>query len=149
MLFSQDFNRTPSAPEFQAKISQFAWEELAKIQQGNDDFLKVQAMLSVSSCCIVFRWVGYARQYIQKTCRIIDSARLRFIPTYGHPPEYSEEVRQRSTVLSQAIYFENYLFLACGGSEPKLTARIEREFRRELQVGDGVLASLRISLSPI
>lgn len=149
MLCSQNYDRTPAAFEFQAKYSQFAWEELAKIQQGDNNFLKVQAMLSISTCCIVFRWIDYARQYVQKTCSIIDSTRLRFIPTYGQPPEYSEEVRHKSTALSQAIYFENYLFLARGGPEPKLTARIEREYRHELQVGNSVLTSLRISLPPI
>lgn len=148
MLFSQSFTQTPAAPELQAKYSQFAWEELVEIQRGSDDYLKVQAMLSISSCCIVFRWVDYARQYVQKTCRIIDSAGLCFIPTYGKLPEYSEEVRRRSTALSQAIYFENYLFLACGGSEPKLTAGIEREYRHELQVGDKALARLLITSFP-
>ena len=144
MLCSQIFISTPAASDLQARYSQFTWEELAKIQEGNDNFLKAQAMLSICSCCIVFRWLDFARQYIRKTCRVIDSVKLCFIPTYGQPPEYSEDVRQKSTVLSQAIYFENYLFLACDGPEPKLTARIEREYRYELQVGDGVLASLGI-----
>ena len=135
MLCSQSFINAPAASELPAKYSQFAWEEIAKIQEGNDNFLKAQAMLSICSCCIVFRWVEYARQYVQKTCRVIESAKLCFLPTYGQPPEYSEEVRHKSTVLSQAVYFENYLFLACGGPEPKLTARIEREYRHELQVG--------------
>jgi hypothetical protein len=134
MHFAQNFIHTPAAPEFQAKYSQLAWEELAKIQDGDDDTLKVQAMLSICSCCIVFRWVGFARQYAQKACRVVDSTRLRFLPTYGRLPEYSEEVRERSTVLSQIIYLENYLFLACGGPEPKLTVRIEKEYRHELQV---------------
>ena len=144
MLFAQNLINTPAASDLQAKYSQFAWEELAKIQEGNDDCLKVQAMLSISSCCIVFRWVEYACQYIKKTCRVIDSAKLCFVPTDGRPPGYSEEVRQRTTVLSQAIYFENYLFLACGGPEPKLTARIEKEYRHELQVWDCFLACSRL-----
>ncbi|KAF9642932.1 hypothetical protein BDM02DRAFT_1798648 [Thelephora ganbajun] len=135
MFYAENFIRTPGALHIQAKYAQLAWEELAKIQKGSDDRLKAQAMLSICSCCIVFRWVDFARQYIQKACRIVDSTSLRFIPRYGQPPEYSEEVRERSTVLSQVIYFENYLFLTCGGSEPTLTARIEREFRHELQVG--------------
>lgn len=149
MLFSQSLINTPAATDLQARYSQFAWEELAKIQEGNDDCLKVQAMLSISSCCIVFRWVGFACQYIQKTSRVIDSARLCFIPTNEQPPGYSEEVRQRTTVLSQAIYFENYLFLACGGPEPKFTAAIEKEYRHELQVWDCGLTSLRLSSLPI
>ena len=146
MFFAKNFANTPSAPRIQARYSQLAWEELAKIQEGADDFLKVQALLSICSCCTVFLWVGFALDYARKACRVIDSAKLQFIPTYGRPPEYSEEVRQRSTTLSQVIYFENYLFLARGGPEPQLTARIEREFRHELQVGDEVLGRLRADL---
>jgi hypothetical protein len=148
MLCSQSLIHTPAAAELQAKYSQFAWEELAKIQEGNDDCLKAQAMLSISSCCIVFRWVAFSCQYVQKTCRVIDSAKLRFIPTSGQPPEYSEELRQRSAVLSQVIYFENYLFLACGEPEPKFTIRIEKEYRHELQVWDCGLPSLALGSPP-
>lgn len=134
MYFAQSFVRTPAALDFQAKYAQFVWEELAKVQKGSCNYLKAQAMLSICSCCIVFRWIDFARQYVQKACRVINAAGLQFIPTYGQPPKYSEEVRERSTVLSQVIYFENYLFLAHGGREPELTARIEKEFLHELQV---------------
>ena len=136
MYFSQESVHPHAALRFQARYSQLAWEELAKMQKGNDDYLKAQAMLSISSCCIVFRWIDFARQYIQKACHAVNTASLQFIPKYGQPPEYSEQVRERSTVLSQVIYFENYLFLAYGGPEPNLTAKIEKEFWHELQVGD-------------
>ena len=136
MFFVQDFIHTSPALHLQARYSQLVWEELANIQKGNDDGLKVQAMLSICTCCLVLRWINFARQYIQKACRIINSKNLQFIPMYGQPPEYSEEVREKTTILSQSIYFENYLFLVCGGPEPRLTAKIEKEFRHELQVGN-------------
>lgn len=135
MHFVQDSVHVPDALNQQAKYAQLAWEELAKVQRGKDDYLKAQSMLSIGTCCVVFRWVDYARQYIQKACGVVNTTSLQFIPKYGHPPEYSEQVRERSTILSQVIYFENYMFLTYGGSEPNLTARIEREFRHELQVG--------------
>jgi len=135
MYFSKNLERVPSAVQFQAKYCQLAWEELIKIRNGNDDHLKAQAMMSVSSCCIVFRWTELARQYIQKACQVVNTAGLQFIPAHGQPPEYSERVRERSTVLSQIIYFENFLFLTYGGQEPSLTTRIEKEFRHELEVG--------------
>jgi hypothetical protein len=135
MFFTQNSVHTPTALRFQAKYSQLVWEEIAKIQKGNDDYLKAQALLSICSCCIVFRWADFARQYIQKACHAANAASLQFIPKDGRPPGYSEQVRERSTVLSQLIYFENYLFLAYGSPEPNLTARIEIEFRNELQVG--------------
>ena len=136
MFFSKNFAQVPSALDFQAKYVQLAWQGIVEIRKGNDDYLKAQAMLSVSSCSIVFRWIEFARQYIQKACHVVNTASLQFIPTYGQPPEYSEQVRERSTVLSQVIYFENYLFLAYGGQKPELTAGIEKEFRHEFQVGN-------------
>jgi len=134
--FSQSFLQSPGALDFQARYAQLAWEELAKMQKVDNAELKAQAMLSISSCCLIFRWTEFARQYLHKACRIINTASLRFIPTCGQPQAYSEEVRERSAILSQVIYFENYLFLTCGGPEPNLTARIESEFRYELQVGN-------------
>lgn len=133
---SQSFMQSPGAPQFQARYSQRVWEELAKIQRGDNNELKAQAILSISACCLIFRWMDLASKYLHKACRTINTANLRFIPTCGQPPPYSEEIRERSAILSQVIYFENYLFLACGGPEPALTARIEREFRYELQVGN-------------
>ena len=136
MYFAPDFAHTSAALNFQAKYSQLVWEELAKMQKGDDHYLKVQAMLSISSCCLVFRWLDFASLYVQKACRVINAAGLQFVPTYGQPPKYSDEVHERSTILSQVVYFENYLFLACGGPEPRLSARIEKEFQQELQVGN-------------
>ena len=133
MYFTQNLIPIPAAVQFQAKYTQLVWEEFAEIREGNDH-LKAQAMLSICSCSLVLRWVDFAREYIRKACRVVNAANLQFIPAYGRPPEYSEKVRERSTVLSQIIYFENYLFLAYGDPEPRLTARIEKEFRHELQV---------------
>ena len=135
MYFAQNLVATPAAVQFQAKYIQLLWEEFAEIREGNDDYLMAQAMLSVCSCSIVLRWVDYAREYIRKACRVVNAANLQFVPAYGRPPEYSEKVRERSTVLSQIIYLENYLFLAYGSPEPRLTVKIEKEFRHELQVG--------------
>ena len=136
MHFYQSFIQTPGAPHLQARHSQSVWEGLAKILKGNNNVLKAQAVLSISTCCLIFRWIDYAHQYLHKACRLINMANLQFIPTCGQPPAYSEEICERSAILSQAIYFENYLFLTCGGAEPKSTARIEREFRCDLQVGN-------------
>jgi hypothetical protein len=37
-------------------------------------------------------------------------------------------------VLSQIVYMENYLFLAIDRTPPTMAVRIEKEFRRKLQV---------------
>ena len=74
------------------------------------------------------------REYLKKACIALNAAKLRFIPDTGRPPELTEEVHERLALLSQVIYFEHYLFLAVDGLEPKMAARIEGEFRYELQV---------------
>ena len=90
--------------------------------------------LWVATTSITLSSKGFPLRYIQKACEAINTAGLRFIPTHGQPPEFSERLHERFSVLSQIIYFENYLFLACGGAEPTMTARIEEEFRYQLPV---------------
>ena len=72
--------------------------------------------------------------YFLKACKIIEKEKFRFIPEYGLPVAFSEQVREDACLLSQAIYLENFFYLAMGGSAPVKTARIEREFRCDLQV---------------
>jgi hypothetical protein len=69
---------------------------------------------------------------------------MRFIPKYEHPPPYSDEIHEKSTVLSQIIWMENLFFLTCGGERPKLTTKIEEEFRHELPVSFGSCDSVFI-----
>lgn len=71
---------------------------------------------------------------MQKSCEAVDTAGLQFVPTYGRPPVFSEALHEKLSVLSQIIYFENFLFLTAGGTEPMKTARIEKEFRYQLPV---------------
>jgi hypothetical protein len=118
----------------QAKYIQRFWEELANIQQGNDPYLKVQSMFFLTSGCILVRLVQLAHLYLWKACKVLNGADMGFLPKYGHPPECSDEVYEKSTVLSQIIWMENYLFLTCDGGRPKLTTRIEEEFRNVLPV---------------
>jgi hypothetical protein len=117
-----------------ARCIQSFWEELANILQGNDSNLKVQSLLFLIAGCVFVRFPRMAGFYLWKACKIMNAAGLRFIPRYGHPPPYSDEVHEKSTVLSQIIWMENYLFLTCDGAKPKLTTRIEEEFRNELPV---------------
>lgn len=117
-----------------ARYMQKFWEELANIQQGDNFDLKVQAMFFLASGGIFVRLVQLASLYLWKTCKILNGVSMQFIPKYGHPPAYSDEVHEKSTVLSQVIWMENYFFLTCNGEKPKLTARIEEEFRNQLPV---------------
>ena len=117
-----------------AMRTQLCWERLAEIVKGNNVKLKVQATLIVATTNIYVRLVQSAALYIRKTCDFIEGGNMQFVPTYGRPPEFSEEFHETLIALSQTIYWANYLFLMCGGPEPHATARLEKEFRQELPV---------------
>ena len=125
---------SPAMIRLQAKHLQRALEILAEISRGHDLELRVQVALWVTAGSFIVPFKNLAPQYIQKTCEAIDTAGLRFIPTYGRPPEFCEDLQEKLSLLSQAVYFENFIFLTCGGAEPTMTARIEKEFRDQLQV---------------
>jgi hypothetical protein len=117
-----------------AKYAQLAMEQVAEANRGCDAYLKTQISLLTATASLRARWPKLSREYLTAACVVLNAAKLRFIPTTGHPPELTEDVRERLAILSQNIYFENYLFLAVDGIEPKMTTRIEKEFINELQV---------------
>ena len=135
MHFSAIVEDSPPMILLHARYIQSFWEELADIHQGNNYDLKVQSLIFLIAGCIFVRFPRVAGMYLWKACKMINSAEMRFIPKYGHPPPYSDEVHEKSTVLSQFIWVENYLFLTCDGTMPGMTARIEEEFKNELPVG--------------
>jgi len=134
IYLSADVGDSPTMVRLHAKHGQLALKQLAEIIKGSDANLQAQALLYVAAASLYSRWFVVSRKYIRKACIALNAASLRFIPTTGHPPGLTEDVRERLVVLSQIIYFENYMFLAVDGTEPKMTARIEKEFRHELQV---------------
>jgi len=135
MHFCEGMDDSFAMIRLQARHLQTALESLADILGGRDWELRVQAALWVTAGSFILPFEGVTSKYIRTTCETINAAGLRFIPTYGRPPGFSEELHEKLSVLSQAIYFENFVFLTCGGAEPTMTARIEKEFRHRLQVG--------------
>ena len=127
---------TPGMIQLHARRTQIAWESLAELVKGNDHKLKVQAVLMVASAYIYANMMQSASLYIHKSCDYIKAGDLQFVPTYGRPPEFSEELHETLAVLSQTIYWANYSFLVCGGPEPHATAKLENEFIWELPVSD-------------
>jgi hypothetical protein len=119
----------------QARYIQRSWESLAQLTQTNHEKEKAQALVQVAHGFIIIGLTATAQLYFLKACKIIDKQNFRFLPEYGPPLEFSEQVREDASVLSQAIYLENFLYLTLGGAAPAKTARIEREFRLDLQVG--------------
>ena len=124
-----------------AKHGQLAWEQVAEISKGNDAKLKAQVYLFNAAASLYGRWFEFSRHCLTRACIAINAAKHQFIPTAGRPPVLTEDVLERLAILSQSIYFENYLFLAIDGIEPKMTARIEKEFRHQLQASLRFLAS--------
>ena len=128
-------DNTPAAIRFQARWSQIALECLAELFSSKDYKAKVQAAAFAASGYTLMNLPQMALHYIQKSCSFIKMGNLRFVPTYGRPPEFSEDLHETLVALSQTVYWANYLFLMCGGPEPHATAEVEKEFRWELTVG--------------
>ena len=125
---------TPLMIHRQARYLQMTLESLVQLTRTNQERTKVQAFVSGIHAAILVGFKAVAQLYLLKACKLIEKAKLRFLPESGPPTELSEQVREDVSVLSQVIYLENYIFLTLGGSVPTRTARIEREFRLDLQV---------------
>jgi len=117
-----------------ARYTQNAWEALIDVYRGDNHRLAARALLLFLHSLIVMGFRPVIWFYLPTLYELIDNGNLRFLPLYGRPPELSDRVREDAAVLSQAIYLENYLYLVLGGPAPVKTARIEREFRQDLQV---------------
>jgi hypothetical protein len=137
IVASKDMATTPAMVRFHARQVQAAWESLADLMSGNDHRAKVHSASSTISGFIYASMMEEALLYIQKCCDFARAGNIQLVPTHGRPPEFSEDFHEISVALSQTIYWANYLFLMRGGPEPHVTARLEKEFRQELPVGDG------------
>ena len=134
MHLRPDAGDLPMMVRLHAKHAQLSLEQVAEITTGSDAALQTQVLLCVTTVGLHGRWFGYSRRSLIKACIALNAAKLRFVPATGRPPELTEDIYEGLVVLSQIIYFENYMFLAVDGIEPKMAVRIEKEFRHELQV---------------
>lgn len=126
--------QTPAMTRLQVRYVQEAWGSLIQLNQTNQERVKVQALVLVAHSAIVLGLNATTQLYLLKICKIVEKEKFRFLPEYGLPAEFSEQVREEVSALSQTIYLENYCYLALGGSVPVKTVRIETEFRLDLQV---------------
>jgi len=150
MHFCEGVDNSASMIRLQATYIQGTLRPFAGIFEGHDWLLRAQAALWIAAGSAIVRTTSLTRAFIQKSCEAVDAAGLQFIPTYGRPPELSEDLHEKLSVLSQIVYFENFLFLTCGGAEPVMTARIEKEFKHKLQVWRASLSfTLRVQRSLI
>ena len=136
MYLGEAPEQTPAMVRLQARYSQRAWESLIHLKQTNREREKAQALMLIAHSVTILGFNAGAQLYLMKAYKVIEIANLRFLPECELPAEFSEQVREEASVLSEAIYLENYFYLALGGSAPTKTVRIEREFRLDLQVKD-------------
>ena len=124
----------PTVVRLQARHLQKAWESLIQLTQTNQEKDKAQALMLHAHGFIILRLNKSSQLYFLKACKTIEKAKLRFLPEHEFPIEFSDQVREEASVLSQTIYLENYRYLALGGPAPVKTTGLEREFRSDLQV---------------
>jgi len=129
----ETLDESPAMVRLQARYNQKAWESFIEIHR-TDQRLAAQGLLFCVHSLLIMGFPPAVWFYLPKVCDLIDDGNLRFLPVYGRPPELSDQVREDAAVLSQAIYLENYFYLALDGPAPARTTKIEREFRQEFQV---------------
>ena len=134
IYFCAGVSHSPEIIQLRAKYAQRAYEQLADLVTGGNTDLLVQGFFSMAAMCLHARYFEIARHNLKKACIALNAAKLRFVSAAGRPPALTEDVRERLVTLSQVIYWENYMFLAVDEIEPMMAARIEKEFRHELQV---------------
>ena len=147
MHLCEDVDKLPVMAGLHARYVQRSLELLTGIFEEQDWELRAQVSLWITAGSMIMRLNYLTPSYIKKSCEAIDAGGLQFIPTYGRPPAYSEDLHEKLSVLSQIIYFENFWFLTSGGPEPTMTARIEKEFRHKLQVRPVTSSFLRCVFS--
>jgi len=136
MMPSAGTDVTPAMVLLQARRLQTGWESLVEVFRGNDYWLNIQMAAFVASGFLYICMPQTALFYIHKGCDLIKARNAQFAPSCGRPPEFSDNLHEMLAALSQIIYWSNYVFLMCGGPEPHMTAKLEKEFRRELPVSN-------------
>ena len=134
MYFYEYMDDSPALIRLQTKYVRKSLGLLVDALKGHDWELTAQVALWVTAGSLVMQLGHVTYPYIKKCCEAVNVAGFQFIPTYGRPAEFSEDLHEKLSVLSQIIYYENFWFLTCGGAEPTMTAKIEKEFRYRLQV---------------
>ena len=118
----------------QANYLRMAWETLLQLNETNQARAKAQGMVLATRTAILGGFISLAELHLLEACKIIKKGKFRFLPEYGSSPALSDQIREEISILTHAIYLENYIYLTLNGPAPVRTAGIEREFRLDLQV---------------
>ena len=134
MYFCEGMDDSPAMTRLHVKHTNATSESLKDVFKTQDWELLAQTAVWIMVGSIILQLPDTVYLYIRRCLEAVDVGGLQFISTYGQPSEFSDHLHEKFSVLSQIIYFENFLFLTCGGVEPTMSARIEKEFRHQLQV---------------
>ena len=134
MHLCDGLSSSPEMVALQVRYVQKSLELLMEIMRGHDMELRAQVALWVIMGSIVMRLSDVTTTYSKRASEAVNMGGLQFVPSFGRPPPLSDSVHEKLAVLSQIIYFENFVFLTRGGEHPTMNARIEKEFRHKLQV---------------
>jgi hypothetical protein len=145
MMPTAGVDYSPVMVQFHAKRVQTARESLADLFNSGNHKVCLHAAVLVVSSHVYTRMPQLALLYIQKCREFIRQGDIRFVPTCGRPPRFSEDLHEILAALSQTIYWANCLYLVCGGPEPHATTELETQFRQDVQVGK-VIPALRLKL---
>ena len=148
MYFCEGMDGSPAMARLLAEHTQMGFESLVNIFKKRDWELMAQVAVWIMAGSIILGLSDTAHLYIRTSCEAVSTGRLQFIPTYGQPPEFSEDLHEKLSALSQTIYFENFWFLMCGGAKPTMTAGIEMEFRHQLRVRPATSSHVAYSAFP-
>ena len=124
----------PAMIQLQANYVQMTWETFFQLNETNQTRAKAQGTVLATHAAILVGFISLAQLYLLKACKIIEKGNFRFLPEYGPSPALSDQIREEISILTHAIYLENYIYLTLNGPAPVRTAGIEREFRLDLQV---------------
>ena len=118
----------------QARHSQLAMESMTDIRKIKNHFLLLEVTFAFASTAMLLRWIDVAQASLIKAIGIANKYHMMFVPEDGPAPAFSGDIHKHVVQLSQLIYLENFLFLTRNGVQPKVTSRLEREFRTKLKV---------------
>lgn len=143
MYFCEGMGSSVAMVYLHAKYIQMSTEFIADMFKTRNWEVVSQATVWIMAGSIILKLGNVAHRWVRPGCEAITAARHQIIPACGQPPEFSEALHEKLSILTQAIYFENFLFLACGGVEPTMTAKLEVEFRHQLRVRPATCGLLR------
>lgn len=117
-----------------AYFTQLAFESLAETRVEDDTFLHAQALQTLASKFLAFRYPLWAKHLLERAFAAVYKYDIRFMPRQEAQliPTFSEEIHERAMCLSQLIYAQICLDLLYESSN--ILVELENQMEDELAV---------------